>query len=211
MLIEITVLTAIVIVVGVLTELRPGKLAATRHPQRRPSRRRDRRRFRPQQPSSTHTSSARSPSRSRACRARRRSPCSAPTAPPQAAIVQVDGAPARACGAGCYRAPAPAGPLHVSVDGRTIVFNLPATAPDGRALLARVRRAYAGSRTIVFDETLGSGPTDVIQTRFRLVGTRPALVSDPRRPVGGRHRRPTLGPRYAGRPLAPVAADDDST
>jgi copper transport protein len=169
-LFEITVITAIVIVVGVLTELRPGKLAAHAAPAA---------------PAFQAPGPPPLPPRAAVVDAHELGTLAVAIArvPGQATItllgpdgtaasghrVQVEGAPARACGAGCYRAPAPAGPLHVRVDGRTIVFNVPATAPDGRALLARLRRAYAGSRTIVFDETLGSSPTDVIQTRFRLV------------------------------------------
>ena len=42
-------------------------------------------------------------------------------------------------------------------------------APDGGALLARVTRAYRGSRTIVFDERLASDPTNAQVTRFEVV------------------------------------------
>jgi hypothetical protein len=83
--------------------------------------------------------------------------------------VQVDGKPARSCGAGCYRAPALAGPLRVRIGGRAIIFDLPARAPDGRALLARIAHAYRSSRTMVFDERIASSPTNSQVTRFVVV------------------------------------------
>jgi hypothetical protein len=42
-------------------------------------------------------------------------------------------------------------------------------APDARQLLHRVTSAYRASRTIVFDETLASNPTNTIVTRFTAV------------------------------------------
>ena len=94
--------------------------------------------------------------------------------------VLVAGVRAVSCGSGCYRAPAPAGALPVTVSGRTLTFVVPARAPDGRALLRGLTRRYRAARTIVFDESLASGPTDQQRTRFDLVGSRPALVCDPR-------------------------------
>ena len=84
--------------------------------------------------------------------------------------VLVNGAPATACGSGCYRAPSPAsGPLVVSVGERTLEFDISAAAPDGTAILRRITRAYRASRTIVFDETLASTPTNAQTTRFTAV------------------------------------------
>lgn len=80
--------------------------------------------------------------------------------------VAVNGVPATSCGPGCYRAPAGS---RVDVDGTTLDFHLPATAPDARAALARVTRAYRSSRTIVFVERLASSPTNVQTTRFTVV------------------------------------------
>jgi copper transport protein len=84
-------------------------------------------------------------------------------------IVTVDGTPARSCGSGCYRAAAVPGGLSIGVGGKTIVFDLPAHAPDGYALLQRVDRTYRTARTAVFDEHLASTPTNGQTTRFRLV------------------------------------------
>ncbi len=83
--------------------------------------------------------------------------------------VTVDGTPARSCGSGCYRAPAVPGGLSIGVGDSTVQFDLPARAPDGRALLGRVTRAYHNARTAVFDEHLASTPTDAATTRFTVV------------------------------------------
>jgi copper transport protein len=80
--------------------------------------------------------------------------------------VAVDGVRARPCGAGCYRGAPHAGPVRVTVDGATLTFSIPASAPDATALLARVTHAFRGSRSIVFDESLRSGPRNGIVTRF---------------------------------------------
>ena len=84
--------------------------------------------------------------------------------------VRVNGVTARPCGSGCYRAPSPAaGALRVSIDGHALVFDVAANAPDATALLERVTRTYRASRTIVFDETLASSPTNARTTRFTVV------------------------------------------
>ena len=84
--------------------------------------------------------------------------------------VRVDGIAATACGSGCYRAPSPAaGPLLVTIGGRILTFDISATAPDATARLDRLTRAYRASRTIVFDETLASNPTNAQTTRFTVV------------------------------------------
>ncbi|MGZ4339209.1 MAG: copper resistance CopC/CopD family protein [Gaiellaceae bacterium] len=84
--------------------------------------------------------------------------------------VRVNGAPTVPCGAGCYRAPSPRlGAIHVSVGSRTLTFSIAADAPAAGTLLARVARAYRASRTIVFDETLASSPTNATTTRFTVV------------------------------------------
>jgi hypothetical protein len=82
----------------------------------------------------------------------------------------VNGAAAAQCGSGCYRAPSPAtGPLRVSIGNHTLAFDVAANAPDATAILARITRAYRASRTIVFDETLASSPTNAQTTRFTVV------------------------------------------
>ena len=59
--------------------------------------------------------------------------------------------------------------MRVRVGGRTLTFDLPATSPDGRAELARVTHAFRNAKTIVFDETLASTPTNAQTTRFVVV------------------------------------------
>jgi hypothetical protein len=84
--------------------------------------------------------------------------------------VTVNGARATTCGSGCYRARSPAvGPLSVSIGGRMLTFGISADAPDAAAILARIAKAYRASRTIVFDETLASSPTNGQTTRFTIV------------------------------------------
>jgi copper transport protein len=84
--------------------------------------------------------------------------------------VRVNGATATACGSGCYRAASPAaGPLRVSVGDRKLTFDIAANAPDAAAILERITRTYRASRTIVFDETLASTPTNAQTTRFTVV------------------------------------------
>jgi copper transport protein len=84
--------------------------------------------------------------------------------------VRVDGVPAVSCGSGCYRVPPSAGErLRVAVDGRTLTFSVPRHAAPAGALLRRVTDAFRSSRTIVFDETLASTPTNAATTRFVVV------------------------------------------
>jgi copper transport protein len=84
--------------------------------------------------------------------------------------VRVNGAAATSCGSGCYRAPSTdRGPLIVSIGNRKLTFDLPAKAPDATATLGHITRAYRASRTIVFDETLASSPTNAQTTRFTVV------------------------------------------
>jgi copper transport protein len=169
-LIEVTVITAIAVVVGVLTDLKPGKLvsrapaavAAVQAPGPPPL-----------PPAAAvvdaHELGALAVAVARVPGEATVTILTADGTAANGRTVQIDGTSTRACGPGCYRAPAAGGPLRVRVGGRTLVFHLPATAPDGRAALARVTRAYRHSRTIVFDETLASTPTNAQTTRFQVV------------------------------------------
>jgi copper transport protein len=83
--------------------------------------------------------------------------------------VRIDGHAATACGSGCYQGSAGAGPVRVTVGTRTVSFTLPSRAPDGTALLRAVTHAFRSVRTVVFDEHLSSSATGGILTRFTLV------------------------------------------
>jgi hypothetical protein len=83
--------------------------------------------------------------------------------------VRIDDTRATPCGSGCYRAAAGNGPVRVTVGTRTLTFTVPVRAPDGTALLRQVTRAYRAARTVVFDEKLSSSATGGIVTRFSLV------------------------------------------
>src|SRR3954471_17616091 len=62
--------------------------------------------------------------------------------------ITIDGKPASTCGSGCYSTSAGAGAtLRVGVGARTTVFDLPVRAPDATRLLQRVSRAYRNSKT----------------------------------------------------------------
>ena len=169
-LVEVTVLVAIVIVVGVLTELRPGKLvarAASPVTAVQPA-------GPPKLPPANAVVDARELGTLAVAVGRLPGEATVTLLGPNGNAadghrVRVDGTPARVCGAGCYWAPAANGPLRVQIDGRKLVFNLPTTAPNGQALLARVGRALRDARTVVFEETLASSPTNSEVTHFELV------------------------------------------
>jgi hypothetical protein len=169
-LIEVTVITAIAVVVGVLTDLKPGKLVSRTAPPAvavqapRPS---------PLPPAAAVVDGRELGTLAVAVA---RQPGTATvtilTSDGTGATgrsVRIDGAPAQACGPGCYRGAAADGPLRVRVGDRTLVFRLPSSAPDGRVALARITRAYRTSKTIVFDETLASTPANEQTTRFAVV------------------------------------------
>ena len=168
-LVELVVITAIAVVVGVLTDLRPGKLirpAAAAPVVQVPGP--------PTPPPAAAVVDARELDTLAVAVARvpgtaTVSLLSSDGTAANGRAVQIDGVQARACGAGCYRAAAAEGPLRVRVSGRLVVFDTPPIAPDGHAALARITRAFRAARTIVFDETLRSTPTNAQTTRFTLV------------------------------------------
>ena len=82
--------------------------------------------------------------------------------------VTVDGSATTSCGAGCYRSGPRTGPVRIGVDGDTLTFTVSPAAPDATALLARVTHAFRSASSIVFDESLRSGPTGGIETGFTL-------------------------------------------
>ena len=81
--------------------------------------------------------------------------------------VRVDGRPATPCGAGCYRAAA-ARPAEIRVGTRRLVFHVPARPRDATALLRRAKRAFESARTVEFEERLASSPRTVQVSHFRL-------------------------------------------
>ena len=83
--------------------------------------------------------------------------------------VTVDGQRAESCGAGCYQGRTTPGTLRVTVDGRSLDFTLPEHAPSATKLLAALTDAYRRARTIVFDESLSSSPTIHERTRFTVI------------------------------------------
>jgi len=105
--------------------------------------------------------------------------------------VAIGGRKASPCGAGCYGAPVGPGRLTVAVDGRHLRFDVLATAPDATRKLARITRWYRARRSLVFDETLASTPSNAQTTRFELVapdGLRYTTRGGPAAVVIGRRR-----------------------
>jgi hypothetical protein len=78
---------------------------------------------------------------------------------------------ARPCGSGCYSASAqPARRIEVRPRGsRPLVFHLPASARPAAAIVARAGRAVRSLRSLVYEETLRSGPFAALQTTWRMV------------------------------------------
>jgi copper transport protein len=84
--------------------------------------------------------------------------------------VRINGRSATPCGSGCYTAPASGGAaVRVQVGRPTTTIRVPATAPDASAQLAQITRAFRRSKSIVFDETLRSNPSNATTTRFTAV------------------------------------------
>jgi hypothetical protein len=82
------------------------------------------------------------------------------------------GAPAASspCGPGCYRAAlASAHPrlLDVSLGDHDLRFVLPARSPAAGSLLTRIASVFERARAVSYSERLSSGPTHVLQTRWR--------------------------------------------
>jgi hypothetical protein len=76
---------------------------------------------------------------------------------------------ARQCGSGCYRAAAPRSRrIEVRLSGsRPVGFALPASPQAGTAILGRASRVFRSLRSIVYVESLRSGPTNGIVTTWR--------------------------------------------
>jgi hypothetical protein len=80
--------------------------------------------------------------------------------------------PARPCGRGCYTAVAPAGSrlrrVEVLLPGRPITFHLPASPLPAARIVARAGRVFRGLRSVVYVESLRSGPKGGLLTTWRL-------------------------------------------
>ena len=79
---------------------------------------------------------------------------------------------ARPCGRGCYTARAPAGSslrrVEVLLADRRIAFRIPEAARAAGGIVRRAARVFRGLRSLVFVESLRSGPTGGIVTTWRL-------------------------------------------
>jgi putative copper export protein len=88
--------------------------------------------------------------------------------------VSIAGVDAKPCGPGCYAAgialPSPPRRIPVRVNGRTLVFTLPARwpAPAAGAVVRRIDRTFRSLRTLVIHERLASSSRNVVITTYRV-------------------------------------------
>jgi hypothetical protein len=78
----------------------------------------------------------------------------------------------RTCGPGCYRARAPANSrprrVQVLLPGSPVTFRIPAAPTPAGAIVRRASRVFRGLRSLVYLESLRSGPAGGIVTTWRL-------------------------------------------
>jgi copper transport protein len=129
--------------------------------------------------------------------------------------VSIDGTRAEACGAGCYERDGAHGTRAVvAIDGRRLVFRVPAHALDASALVARATHVFRDLRSVTYVERLASSPRNRIVSTFtleapnrlhyRIAGGASATVIGTRRWDGCAESPTTLLPQPApiwGRPV----------
>jgi hypothetical protein len=78
--------------------------------------------------------------------------------------------PAWACGSGCYRAAVSGRPSRVEVvlPSGSASFRIPASTRPGSAIVVRAERVFRGLRSLVYVESLRSGPKGGLVTTWRL-------------------------------------------
>jgi len=78
--------------------------------------------------------------------------------------------PARACGPGCYRAATAGRPGRVEVvlPSGSASFRIPASTRPGSAIVVRAERVFRRLRSLVYVESLRSGPKGGLVTTWRL-------------------------------------------
>jgi hypothetical protein len=79
--------------------------------------------------------------------------------------------PARPCGPGCYTASAPRGALRrvgVVLPGRQVAFVIPRASRPAAGIVARAARVFRRLRSLVYVESLRSGPNGGLLTTWRL-------------------------------------------
>jgi hypothetical protein len=76
----------------------------------------------------------------------------------------------KACGGGCYTvtAPRPARRVDVVLPGHTVTFDVPASTPSAAQIVARAARVTRRLTSLVYVESLRSGPTGGLLTTWRL-------------------------------------------
>jgi hypothetical protein len=85
--------------------------------------------------------------------------------------VETSSLPARPCGPGCYTASAPRRALRrvgVVLPGREVAFVIPSEARPAAGIVARAARVFSGLHSLVYVESLRSGPKGGLLTTWRL-------------------------------------------
>jgi copper transport protein len=83
--------------------------------------------------------------------------------------VRIAGARARSCGAGCYGAFVPAArKLTVSVNGRNLVFSIPAKLRPADAIVSRATETFRRLQSVEYVERLASSPRNRVVADFTL-------------------------------------------
>ena len=170
-LVELAILSGVVVAVGVLTDLRPGRVAAQAEragevappPAARP----------PLPPRGAFVDAKQLGTLAVALAVKNAKATVTVLGPDNTGVrgldVRVDAFRARPCGDGCYRTLATATPSEVKVGGRVLDFDVPLRLRSGRAILRRATLAIATARTLEYSERLASSPEDVQESTFRVV------------------------------------------
>jgi copper transport protein len=170
-LVELAILSGVVVAVGVLTDLRPGRVAAAGAPAAEvappPARL-------PPPPAPRAFVDAQELGTLAVALAVKDAKATitvlgADNSGVRGLDVRVDAFRARPCGDGCYRTVATTTPAEVKIGGRALHFDVPVRFRSGAGILRRATRAIATARTLEYAERLASSPEDVAESTVRIV------------------------------------------
>jgi copper transport protein len=170
-LVELAILSGVVVAVGVLTDLRPGRVAASAAPVAElasPSAQ-----LPPPPPPRAFVDAQQLGTLAVALAVKNAKATITVLGPDNTGVngldVRVDAFRARRCGDGCYRTLATATPSEVKIGGRVLDFDVPLRLRSGAAMLRRATRAIATAHTLEYSERLASSPEDVQESSVRIV------------------------------------------
>jgi copper transport protein len=169
-LVELAILSGIVVAVGVLTDLRPGRVAAAARVAEVASPSAP---LPPPPPRGAFVDAKQLRTLAVAFAVKNAKATVTVLGPDNSGVngldVRVDAFRARPCGDGCYRTLATATPSEVKIGGRVLDFDVPLRLRSGAAILRRATRAIATARTLEYSERLASSPEDVQESSVRIV------------------------------------------